>query len=481
MIAICDGMEIIMSDIKDSKKAARVFEYFEEIANIPHTSGNTSPIADYLVSFAKGHGLEYIRDGYDNVIIKKNATPGYEGKPPIIIQGHTDMVAAVEDGRDVDMEKVGVKIIRDGDFLTADGTTLGADDGIFMAYALAILDSDDIKHPALEALFTSDEETGLVGAGGLDASALSGKRMINIDSDMEGIFTVGCAGGMRVDLTLPFEHCKNEEGLYAVTVTGLLGGHSGMEIDKGRENAIKILFEAIEGSLISSVKGGNADNAIPRNASAIVKPSSLEKLSSEVIPALLNKYRAKEEAIEISVIRRDGVHPVYSPEDSGKIINAVHKTPTGVYKMSAEVKNLPETSSNLGIIDTSGGRVTLSTSIRSSKNAEKLKLRDMIAMISKEYGATLFEQGEYPAWEYKKDSSLREGMVRIYEEKYGHSPEVVIIHAGLECGIFSKKIDGLDCVSIGPDMLDIHTTEERLSIPSAIRVYDYLITVLEEL
>jgi len=468
-----------MIDI-NNESAQRVFNFFEEIAAIPHTSGNTAPIADYLTSFAKRRGLEYYRDGYDNVIIKKPATKGLEERDTVILQGHTDMVAAVEDGRETDMLKDSIKIIRNGDFLTADGTTLGGDDGIFVAYALAILDSDDIAHPNLEVLFTSDEETGLIGATGLDGALLKGRKLINIDSDMEGIFTVGCAGGMRVDVTLPYTQKEESDALYTITVSGLLGGHSGMEIDKGRENAIKLLGEIIAGSIISTVKGGNADNAIPRSATAVIKPASLSSLQ-KAAESIAERYRAKESGITVTVTEFSGKAPTFSSDDSLKIIDIIDKMPTGVYKMSDEIKDLPETSSNLGIISTDGGRVILSTSIRSSKNAEKLALRDRIKAISDEFSASLNEHSEYPAWEYKKDSSLRDAMVSVYEKTYGKAPEILVIHAGLECGIFSDKIDGLDCVSIGPDMFDIHTTEERLSIPSAIRVYEYLLALLKEI
>ena len=424
-----------MTDI-NTTSAKRVFDFFEEIAAIPHTSGNTSPIAEYLVAFAKARGLEYIRDSYDNVIIKKAATKGYENRETVILQGHTDMVCAVETGRDIDMTKDGVKVIRDGDFLTADGTTLGADDGIFMAYALAILDSNDISHPAIEALFTSDEETGLIGATELDGSLLTGRKMINIDSDLEGIFTVGCAGGLRTDVTLPYTHSEVGDGLFQVTVSGLRGGHSGMEIDKGRENAIKILGEVICGSLISKIEGGNADNAIPRSASAIIKPSSYSCLC-ETIKLALNKHSNAEGGIKIEAQAFAGALPLYSKADSEKILDFITKMPTGVYKMSEDIKDLPETSSNLGIISSEGGRVTLSTSIRSSKNAKKLALCDMITALAVDFSATVNVHSAYPAWEYRKSSPLRDSMAKVYESLYGKAPTILVIHAGLECGIFS--------------------------------------------
>ena len=458
----------------------RVFDFFEEISAIPHTSGNTSQIADYLVSFAKTRGLEYVRDKYDNVIIRKNATRGYEDREMIIIQGHSDMVAAVEDGREIDMTKVGVKILRDGDFLTADGTTLGADNGIFVSCALAILEADDIEHPDLEMLFTSNEEIGLLGAMGLDASLLKGRKMINLDSDIEGIFTAGCAGGVSVDIALPYEKLEVADNLYTVTVSGLLGGHSGSEINKGRENAIKILAEVIHGSELAMINGGNADNAIPRSATAVIKPDSLENLNERIASAL-SVYSENEKELNITVLEHLEKEWVFSKEDSERITDFIGKMPTGVHKMSEEIEDLPETSSNLGIISTREERVSLSALIRSSKNEEKFAVCDKIKLLADMASAQTHVHSEYPAWEYKKISPLRDAMVAAYEKLYATSPKVIVIHEGLECGIFSNKIEGLDCISIGPDMFDLHTTEERVSISSTVRVFEYLIAALKEI
>lgn len=460
--------------------AQRVFDFFEEISAIPHTSGNTSQIADYLVSFAIARGLKYVHDEYDNVIIRKNATRGYEDREAIIIQGHSDMVAAVEDGREIDMTKVGVKILQDGDFLTADGTTLGADNGIFVSCALAILEADDIEHPDLEMLFTSNEEIGLLGAIGLDASLLKGRKMINLDSDIEGILTAGCAGGVSVDVTLPYEKAEISNGLYAVTVSGLLGGHSGSEINKGRENAIKILAQVIHGSELAMINGGNADNAIPRSATAIIKPDSFENLN-ERISSALSVYSENEKEINITVSEHLEKERVFSKEDSERITDFIGKIPTGVHKMSEEIEALPETSSNLGIISTKDGRVNLSALIRSSKNEEKFGVCDKIKLLADMASAQTRVHSEYPAWEYKKISPLRDAMVAAYEKLYATSPKVNVIHEGLECGIFSDKIEGLDCVSIGPNMFDLHTTEERVSISSTVRVFEYLKAILKEI
>ncbi len=471
-----------MLNIPDYQNAAKVFYFFEEISKIPHASANTSQIAEYIEDFAKSRGLWYRRDGANNVIIRKPATKGYESRPTVIFQGHTDMVADKINGCAIDMDKEGLKIYRDGDFIRAEGTTLGGDDGVAIAYALAVLDSDDIEHPEFEALFTSDEEIGLIGAQALDASELHGKTMINIDSDAEGIFTVGCAGGMRMDLTLPYTRNEESENIYHISVSGLQGGHSGTEIDKGRENAIKILEEilASAGEInLVEISGGNADNAIPRFAECKAALESDVWIKENLIPAIIEKYHKTEPNIKISIEPVNCKSCVYDAGTTADIIEFIKRMPTGVYNMSSDIPGLVETSSNLGIVRTDGGRVTLSVSLRSSKNEKKESLRLLVRSLAEEYSAEVSEKGAYPAWEYKNDSHLRDIMRKVYVTEYGKEPEIVTIHAGLECGIFSEKIDGLDCVSIGPDNFDIHTTNERLSISSTARVWEYLKKVLK--
>jgi dipeptidase D len=472
-----------MLNITDYKDAEKVFFFFEEISKIPHPSENTSLIANYLTDFAKARGLWYTRDEYNNVIIRKPATPGYENRPGIIIQGHTDMVADKVASCNIDMNKEGLKLFRDGDFIRAEGTTLGGDDGVAIAYALAILDSSKIEHPELEALFTSDEEIGLIGATALDASLLRGKTMINIDSDVEGIFTVGCAGGMRMDAELKLKKSSEEKKLLSLSVTGLLGGHSGTEIDKGRTNAIKVLGELLaecSGVQISDISGGNADNAIPRYAqcSFCIADGSFNE---SLIEKAISKYKAVEPDIQILLKSDKKYGAVFSVDDSNKIIELICKLPSGVAAMSRDIPNLPETSSNLGIAKTDGDTVSLSVSLRSSKNSEKEKLRLKVREISEGYGASVGERGEYPAWEYRRDSHLRDIMKDVYTKMYDKEPEIITIHAGLECGIFSNKIEGLDCVSIGPNNYDIHTPEERLSISSTARVWEFLKNIIKEI
>ena len=474
-----------MLNIDGFSSIEKVVRFFEEFSAIPHGSGNTSLIADYLVDFAKKRGLEYKRDGADNVVIRKGATKGYEDRPAVIFQGHLDMVAEKKPGARIDMEKEGLTLYRDGDFLRAKDTTLGGDDGVALAYALALLDSDDIPHPDFEAVFTSDEEIGLLGAVAIDPEWIKGRLLINIDSDEEGVFTVGCAGGMRSDVTLPVKRTNSDTNAYKVKAYGFKGGHSGVEIDKGRVNANKALVDIIAriGDIsIKDIRGGNADNAIPRECECIftspIDPSVLiERLGNE----MKEKYKDIEPDIALSVEKIKSSVAGISVEDSKNLISLLSELPSGIIAMSSDIEGLVETSLNMGILRLEGDKAEISFSVRSAKGAEKQALGDRLERIAKAHGADYSTRGEYPAWEYKKDSHLRDVMKKVYEDMYGSSPEIVIIHAGLECGIFSEKIEGLDCVSIGPNNYDIHTTEERLSLSSLKRVWEFLLNVLKEI
>lgn len=470
-----------MLNIPEYENVKSVFQFFEEIAKIPHGSGETEKIADYLVSFANERGLSVKRDGANNVIIRKNATRGYADRPTVILQGHTDMVLARTADCIKDLSLEGLDLYIDGDYLRARGTTLGGDDGVAVAYALALLDSDDIPHPAIEAIFTSDEEIGLLGAVALDCSDIEGRVMLNIDSDAEGIFTVGCAGGMRIDVKFPTRVTKTQEKGAKLRVYGLKGGHSGVEINKGRANAIKILAEIIKelGASIAYISGGNADNAIPRDAECIIETTLSAERISEACGAVCEKYRAIEPDIAYTYEVCDGSFAFI--ENSSELISLINSEPSGVIAMSEDIPGLVETSLNLGIIESGECAVTLSFSLRSAKGTEKGKLATRVTKIATEHGATCASHGEYPAWEYRKESHLRDVMCTVYEKMYGESAKVVTIHAGLECGIFSDKLEGLDCVSIGPDNHDIHTTEERLSIPSTARVWEFVKEVLKNI
>ena len=473
-----------MLDFHDFPSSEKALRFFEEFSKIPRGSGNTKAIADYLVSFAKERGLEFFRDESDNVIIRKPATAGYEGQPGVIFQGHTDIVALKTPDCPIDMDKEGLQLYRDGDLLRAKGTTLGADDGVAMAYALAVLDSDGIAHPEFEAVFTSDEEIGLIGATALDTSKLRGRMLINIDSDEEGIFTAGCAGGARVDISFPIKTKTHIGQIYTLTISGLKGGHSGVEIDKNRANAIKIAAEILshlEELKLGKTSAGSADNAIPSDAIVTFTTKSSIFEISEVINNVKEALPESETDARFNIEMNISSAKLMDTEQSANIVSFIKEMPNGVTRMSEDIEGLVETSLNMGIIKITDKSCDITDSVRSAKGEEKAKLLARIKEIATSHGASVSVRGEYPAWEYRKDSHLRDVMCRVYREMYGEDAKVVTIHAGLECGIFSDKTEGLDCVSLGPDNRDIHTPEERLSLSSFNRVYEYLINVLKNL
>ena len=473
-----------MLDFSDYPSSEKALRFFEEFSKIPRGSTNTKAIADYLVNFANERDLEVIRDSSDNVIIRKAATPGYEGHPGVIFQGHTDIVALKNPDCPINMDKEGLKLYRDGDLLRAEGTTLGADDGVAMAYALAVLDSNEIAHPEFEAVFTSNEEIGLLGAAALDTSLLRGRMLINIDSDEEGIFTAGCAGGARVDINLSVKAKTHIGQIYTLNIGGLKGGHSGVEIDKNRANAIKNMAEILsrlENVRIGKTVAGSADNAIPSNAQVIFTTKSSIFEISEVINEVKEALPEGETDARFNVDMGISSAKLLSEEDTKNILSLLAEMPTGVTRMSEDIEGLVETSLNIGIIRLDDKALELTVSVRSAKAEEKAKLISKIKEIASSHGASVSVRGEYPAWEYRKESRLRDVMCQVYREMYGKEATVVTIHAGLECGIFSDKTDGLDCVSIGPDNRDIHTPDERLSLSSFNRVYEYLINVLKNL
>ena len=479
--------------VLENLEPKEVFSYFEDICSIPHGSGNTQQISDYCVNFAKEHGLKCRQEACGNVIIWKDATSGYEQAPTVILQGHMDMVAVKDADCTLDLEKDGLLLEIDGDWVQAKGTSLGADDGIAVAYALAILAADDIPHPALEAVFTVGEEVGLIGATALDASDLTGKILMNMDSENDGIFLIGCAGAATVACCLPVKKETVSGQMYDWHIDGLMGGHSGAEIDKNRANANSLLGKFLHGldektdfELIS-VQGGQKDNAITREATAEIlvleeNADAVREYAASVQGAWREEYAGTDEGITVTV-EDEGKQEVrvLHPTSKEKVIFFLVNVPYGVQKMSGTIKGLVETSTNIGILKTSENEVMGSSSIRSSVETARDSLSDKIAYLTEFLGGEYERQGVYPAWEYRKDSPLRDKMVEVYEEMYGQKPNVVAIHAGLECGLFYKKMEGLDCVSLGPDMKDIHTSEEVLSISSTERVWKYLVKVLEAL
>lgn len=479
--------------VLEGLKPERVFYYFEELTRIPHGSGNTDAISRYCVEVAERLGLEHWRDQWNNVTIIKPASKGYEDAPAVILQGHLDMVNEKTAESDHDFSKDPLRLQVAGDWVSATGTTLGGDDGIAVAYGLALLEDDSLQHPRLECLFTTEEEVGMEGAVGYDASRLTGKYLLNLDSEEEGIFLTSCAGGIRYHLSLPVRRIQSEGSVSKLSLSGLVGGHSGTEINKGRANAdiilgyvLNCLAEACSYGLIS-VSGGFKDNAIPREASAelMIDPEQFEQIRAavnELENKLRNDFAGVEDGLTLSISRpEEKTAGFMNPEDQRKVLFLLMQAPNGVQSMSMNIPGLVETSLNLGILETAENEVRMAFAIRSSvanrRDALGAKLAGLITFL----GGTYRTAGAYPAWEYRRDSALRELMVETYRDIYGKEPEIQAIHAGLECGLFGEKIPGLDMISFGPDMKDIHTPEERLCISSVQRTWEYLTEVLRRI
>lgn len=496
----------VLSNLEPQK----VFAFFEEICGIPHPSYQEDKISDYLAEFARRRGLEHYQDESKNVIIIKEATPGYEAVEPLILQGHMDMVCEKEPDCDIDFSRDGLRLRVEGDYITADGTTLGGDDGIAVAYALAILDSEDIPHPRLEVIFTVSEEVGMEGAANLDVSPLRGRRLLNLDSEEEGYFLTSCAGGCRADCVLPVSREAAEGNRIRVSVKGLQGGHSGSEIHKGRGNANVLLGRTLlELSReypfrLVSMKGGNKDNAIPREAEAeLLTGAPLDAVIAQIGRIgenIAREYAGADPDICIAgapVPVQSGDSAAYAQpvsgepqmsaadisqaltaDDTARALTLLTALPGGVQRMSDDIPGLVETSLNLGILRLEGDTLSLHYAVRSSVGTAKEYLLLQMEDLTRRLGGSVSYSGNYPAWEYRRDSRLRSDMVRIFTEMYGREPKIEAIHAGLECGILSGKLPDLDCVSIGPDMEAVHTAQERLSISSTARVWKFLLAVL---
>ncbi|MBQ7149240.1 MAG: aminoacyl-histidine dipeptidase [Pseudobutyrivibrio sp.] len=470
-------------------KPERVFHYFEEICNIPHPSYHEEKISAYLVDFAKAHNLEYYTDDLYNVIMIKEASAGMENAAPIILQGHMDMVAEQEPDCNKDMLTEGLDLeIVDG-YVTAKGTTLGGDDGIAVAMALAILEDEELKHPRLEVIITVSEEVGMEGAAGIDVSMLKGRKLLNLDSEEEGHFLAGCAGGCRMDIKYPFKKESISGDLITINVKDCTGGHSGAEIDKGRANASHIAnrvlcagLEAGEICLVDYV-GGTKDNAIPRTtvAKVITSAEAVAAMEKEA-KAIINEYAITDPEMKIEITNA-GATTVEGANaaDSRRVIELINCMPNGIQAMSHDIEGLVETSLNLGILNVLEDGVQFSCSLRSSVDSAKTALMRKVSMVGKAFGCEISVHGEYPAWEYLRESAFRDELVKIYKDMTGEEPIVETIHAGVECGLLASKLPGLDAVSIGPEMHDIHTPKERLGIASTERIYNFVVKVIESM
>lgn len=469
----------------------RVFYYFSNICDVPRGSGDTAGMCRYLKNFAKNFGLEYEIDGNDNVVIYKSGTSGYETSEPVILQGHTDMVCQKTDDYDVNFVEHGIEPYVDGDFVKARGTTLGADNGIAVAMILAILEDDNLAHPPIEAVFTSDEEVGMLGANALDMSLLKSKRMINIDSEDGDTITVSCAGGSDVTAVIPADRYTVKGEAVRIILKGLKGGHSGIEINANRVNADILMGRVLnhlrneQEFFVVSLCGGDKSNAIPNYCEA-----QLVSADGNALSTLAEEYLKIIKA-EISDIEADFTfcvevgsaddYKVLSKDASCKLINILACIPNGVMDMSANVEGLVETSLNLGILNTDEEKVNIHVSLRSNKASALKALEERLTAFYGMLGIEPVVFGKYLPWEYNDNSVLRETYKRIYKEQMDEEPKVEAIHAGLECGVFAAAIEDFDCISIGPFLYDVHTINERLSISSTETVYKILLKLLEEL
>lgn len=472
-----------------------VFSYFKEISDIPRGSGNTGKIAEYCVEFANKHKLRVRKDEADNVIIFKDGSKGYENKEPVILQGHLDMVCEKSEDCHKDMERECIELCTDGVKVWAEKTTLGGDDGIAVAYILAILASDTIEHPPIQAVFTSDEEIGMLGAQAIDTSDLTARRLINIDSETEGVLFVSCAGGVRAqcDIELGMKApSKDKQTVYEISVRGLQGGHSGVEIHKQHANAIKVLGALLTGIqkecdiYVSDVSGGGKENAIPKEAAAVIAIdnqalATFVKKFREYTILLQQEYKTVDPKLAICIDKKETSALIYSLESSRNIIYVLGQAMDGVYRMSTQIKGMVETSLNMGTVYIKDDKLVYKYLIRSNTASGKQILLDKVTAFAEYTGGRAVMTSDYPAWEYSSESKLRKVMVESFKSVYGREPEVTSIHAGLECGILSGKMPGVDMISFGPTLVDVHTPDEYMDVASVKRSWNYLLEVLKNI
>lgn len=481
-----------MSNVLANLEPKAVFNYFEEMSQIPRGSGNEKGISDYLVKFAKERNLEVIQDEALNVIIRKPGTPGYENAETVILQGHMDMVNEKNKDTVHDFDKDPLQLRIVDDMIYATGTTLGADNGIAVAFALAILDSNEIAHPPLEVIVTTEEETGMGGAMGLDPKNITGKYLINIDSEEEGVFLTSCAGGVRVTQKLPIEWTAADKDAYELTIRGLRGGHSGMEINKERGNSNKLmgrilfdLLKEVDFNLVS-LNGGSKMNAIPREADAVIVMDSKDASKAEEIAKKFDKMfkaelRVADPGVTVTLEKAAKAEKMFSKKTTEMAVASLVLIPNGIQSMSLDIQGLVESSTNLGVVETTDKEVMFQSATRSSVNSLKYKILDQAKAVAMVTGSELIADSDYPEWQYNPNSDLRNVFTKVYKDMFGKEAEISAIHAGLECGLLSEKKNDLDMISFGPFLYDVHTPDEHMNIPSVQRMFKFLVEVLKEM
>ncbi len=476
-----------------NKKIEDILELFQQINNIPRCSKKEEKISNWLVNWAKEQKLEVVRDEVKNVLIKVPATKGLENRQTIVIQGHMDMVCEKTPDSSHDFSKDPIENIIDGDWLHANRTTLGADNGVALAFGMEIARDKNIVHPPLELLFTVDEETGLTGANALKNDFLDGRILLNFDSEQEGIFTIGCAGGKDTEISLPlnYEEISNDFKLYKIAISGLMGGHSGGDITKHRANANKLLARTMQSINeknifnIVNLSGGTAHNAIPRDSHAIISFKSgnyknIKGIVQEIEKVIQAEFADTEKSIKIKLIEsnRDYTRS-FTKDTTEKAIDLILALPHGIKDMSLEFKNLPETSCNLAVLKVEKDSLKIISSQRSSKMSVRDYLTKEIEAVAKLSGAEYKSGGGYSSWRPNTDSKLLEKCKNVYKQKFGKEAEIEVVHGGLECGVIGAKYEGMDMISIGPTIENPHSPQEKLYIPSIIKFWDFVCELLK--
>ena len=476
--------------VLDQLEPKAVFSYFETICGIPHGSGNTGPIADYLVKFAQDRGLAWYRDAANNVVLTKPASPGYETADTVILQAHTDMVCEKAPGVEFDFAKDPIRPIVEGDVLRADGTTLGADNGISVAMILALLDDPELKHPKIEALLTTNEEIGMLGAFAFDCAHITGHKLINLDSEYEGVLMCSCAGGANAYSTIPVLREEAALRLVEITVSGLASGHSGVEIHKGRANA-NVLMGRLLGTLgeklsyqLVKLEGGSRETAIAATATAVIGVAADSADAAAEIAGSCGAVFAKEYAAAepgLTVIAKALTSETVSAltvKSTALVTRVLLALPDSVQAMSVDMPGLVQTSLNFGILKLKDTELYCANTVRSSMTTQKLWILDKVRAVAELAGGTTEVTGSYPGWSYNPNSVVKDTILAVYKDLFGKEATVDAVHAGIECGLFADSIPDLDCVSIGPEMADVHTPREHLSISSTARTYALLCEVL---
>ena len=469
------------------------YRYFYDIAQIPHGSGNTEALSDYLCAFAQEHGLSYERDETGNVLIRGEATPGYEDHPAVLLQGHMDMVCVSDPGVDHDFLTQPLDVQTDGEWVYANGTTLGADDACAVAMMLAVLTDENAAHPKLECLATVDEETGMDGAIALDSSWITARKMLNMDSDEEGILIAGCAGGAEVVSGIPIERVTLKGGRYRILVSGLNGGHSGSEIAKPLASANKLMgrilrdLDAQYAVSLVELKGGDKMNAISTEASCVIladiaDQSDLIAYCADLTEKLRKEYAGSDEGVLVRCIPEGPASAEALSYDSAqKVIRYLELVPHGCMRMLAEPADVPALSTNLGLIGIDGDLFYADNLVRSAVRASKEDLCERIVLLTELLGGTSEVQGEYPEWPFRPGSPLLAKLSGIYTELFGCEPQTAVTHGGLECGLISEKTPDMEIVSFGPDLPGIHTPAEKMNVSSLERTYRFLLAALAAL